>query len=286
MVATAKRIVWAVGVAVGVAAAIPIIGWLRWRQASADIMQRLAARASAAPDVFTAESLAGLPEPVVRYFRHVLREGQACIKAVELVQEGEFLVGSDKPVWRPLHARQRFSTRPPGFVWDARIRMAPLIPVFVRDAYVAGAGSMRAELLAVYPVVKEQGKPELDAGALQRYLAEAVWFPTALLPGQGVTWQAVDERTALAFITDAQTTVSLQFRFNEAGEVTEMFAPARFREVNGKYDPTPWAGRCTGYEEHDGIRIPVQCEVEWQLPDGPQPYWRGRIVEIRYEFAR
>jgi hypothetical protein len=26
--------------------------------------------------------------------------------------------------------------------------------------------------------------------------------------------------------------------------------------------------------------------VAWQLPEGPLPYWRARITEIAYEFAR
>ena len=30
---------------------------------------------------------------------------------------------------------------------------------------------------------------------------------------------------------------------------------------------------------HDG-------EVAWLLPEGPKPYWRGRITSLRYEFAQ
>jgi len=36
----------------------------------------------------------------------------------------------------------------------------------------------------------------------------------------------------------------------------------------------------------DGMRVPMQGEVAWLLPEGPAPYWRGRITDIIYERAR
>ena len=33
----------------------------------------------------------------------------------------------------------------------------------------------------------------------------------------------------------------------------------------------------------DGMRIPLAGEVEWILPEGPQPYWRGEILDIEYD---
>src|ERR687884_130269 len=104
--------------------------------------------------------------------------------------------------------------------------------VRVRDAYVAGQGSMQGKVLSLVPVVNERAKAELNAGALQRYLAEAVWFPTALLPTAGVQWSAIDNRRALATLTDCGTTVSLKFHFNEAGEITGVSTSGRYREVN------------------------------------------------------
>jgi hypothetical protein len=61
--------------------------------------------------------------------------------------------------------------------------------VRVRDTYVTGQGSMQGKILSLVPVFDERGQAELNTGALQRYLAEAVWCPTALLPGEGVKWR-------------------------------------------------------------------------------------------------
>jgi hypothetical protein len=182
-------------------------------------------------------------------------------------------------------AAQVFSTQPPAFVWDARIGIAPGVHVRVRDAYLAGAGSMRGELLGLVPVVDAHDTPEMAAGALQRYLAEAVWFPTALLPSQGVRWSAIDGSTARATLADGQTTVSLDFRFDAAGEIAGCFTSARYRQVKGGYEQTPWAGRYAAYAERGGVRTPLEAEVEWILPAGRLPYWRAHIARIDYEYG-
>lgn len=226
-----------------------------------------------------------LPSPVARYFRWALREGQPMIRSVRIIWIAEFRARRTDDGWRPLEATQYFLAQPPGFVWDASIRMAPWMKVRVRDGYIAGQGAMQAKLLSLVPVVDERDKAELNAGALQRYLAEAVWFPTALLPSEGVKWSAIDNSRALATLTDSGTTVSLEFHFNDVGEITSVFTPGRYREVNGKYELTPWKGHFYNYEEREGMRIPVEGAVEWQLPDGNFPYWKGRIVEVRYDFA-
>lgn len=227
-----------------------------------------------------------LPAPVARYFRMALKEGQPLVRFVRIVHKGNFLTSKEGNAWSPFESTQYFRADPPGFVWDARIRMAPMIDVRVRDAYLAGKGSMRARVFSVIPVMDEMGKAELDAGALQRYLAEAVWFPTALLPGRGVKWTALDDSRALATLTDSGSTVSLEFRFNEEGEIADIFSPGRYREVKGKYELTPWTVRVWNYEERGGMRIPLEGEVAWQLPDGRLPYWRGTIIDIGYDFVR
>ena len=259
-------------------AAAPVAGAMRWKMATARLRQTLGD--STAGVVFTPDHLAGLPGPVARYFRRVLTPGQPLVRTIELQQDGEFRIGTDG--WREMHATQHVSTDPRGFVWDARIAMLPLVSVYVRDGYVRGAGRMKAEAMALIPMLTASASPELNAGALQRYLAECVWYPTALLPREGVRWSAVDDRRATATLSDNGTTVSVQFAFNEKDEIVEFSAPDRCREVNGRYEPTPWGGRCAEYRQHGGMWIPVDCEVEWRLPAGPLPYWRARISNVRY----
>ena len=234
---------------------------------------------------FTFEDLKGLPTPVSRYFRNVLRDGQPLIQSVRMIQMGKFNSNESSENWNRFHATEYFTANPPGFVWDASISMAPLLNARVRDGFVSGKSSMNVKLLSIVPLVNAQNQKELDSAALQRYLAEAVWFPTALLPSNGVMWSEVDENKALATLTHSGISVSLEFSFNSNGEVVSVFTPARFRGVGDKYELTPWYGVFRKYEQHDGIRIPVEGEVEWRLPLKNVPYWKGQIVDVHYTFA-
>jgi hypothetical protein len=114
-----------------------------------------------------------------------------------------------------------------------------------------------------------------------RYLAEAVWLPTALLPGQNVIWTRMSDDWARASLTAGSATVSLDFRFGRDGLIA---ACAALRDNDKLGTKQPWGGRYTDWIERGGMRIPGAAEVYWELPSGTFPYWRGS-VEPRYAFT-
>jgi hypothetical protein len=256
----------------------------RWRSRTAGLVARLqAASEGGVPAVHASGELDGLPTPVARYLRTVLRDGQVIPRRARIEQRGTFAVKATPDGWRPFTAVQQFAARPAGFVWDARIRMAPGLDFLVRDAFVDGRGSMYGTILGLVPVVNVHDTPDIAAGALVRFLAEAVWLPTALLPSQGVRWAPIDAASARATISAGGTTVSLDFHFGADGLVERIHAPARGRDVNGTSVPTPWEGRWLAYAERGGVLVPVRGEVAWILPTGPLPYWRGEIGAVAYD---
>lgn len=257
-------------------------GSLFWSRATARAVGRLRPDTTSGPQVFSRVQLEGLPAPVVRYFEFALAPGRPLIRTAMIEHAGEFRSALDAP-WAPFTSVQHFSANPPGFVWDAAIRMAPMMTVRVRDGYFQGIGSMQARIASLIPVVNARGGKELAAAALQRYLAESVWFPTALLPGKGLTWEAIDDNSARATLTDSGVSVSLDFRFNEKGEVVGVYAPDRYRDVNGKPVPTPWEGFFRSYGRVGGVLVPREGEVAWILPEGRLDYWRGEIVRVEYD---
>ena len=40
------------------------------------------------------------------------------------------------------------------------------------------------------------------------------------------------------------------------------------------------------YSQLDGMKIPTEAEVAWLLPAGRSQYWRGRVTQAVYEYAR
>lgn len=236
-------------------------------------------------DPMAPEELDPLPAPVARYFRRVLPDGQRAIARARVRQTGEFLMRPTAEGWRPFAAVETFTCSPPGFLWDARIRLMPGLRVHVVDSFRDGQGSMRATLLGLVTLASARGTPEVAAGSLHRYLAEAVLLPTALLPGGGVRWLALDDGAARASLTVGATTVTLDFRFGTDGLVESVFTLARMRDVKGHGVPTAWQGRWSDYESCDGVLVPRRGEVEWLLPEGPQVYWRGRMDDVAFDYA-
>ena len=276
-----------VALAVCVAGAF-VYGASRWQGKTRELRAKLAAaRIPITRAPYDVREIEVLPPPVHRYFRAVLQDGQPIVGGVRLSQEGQFRQGDGEDGWRPFKATQVFTTRPPGFDWDARIRMAPGVTAFVHDAYAAGEGMLHAEALGLITVADVRGTPAAAQGELLRYLAEAAWYPTALLPGHGVRWEAMDDSAAIATLTDGATSVSLEFRFDSEGLITSLKAASRYHgEIDGGPEFAPWHGRFWAYEVRHGMRIPLEGEVAWQLPAGLLPYCRVRIREIGYEFAR
>lgn len=281
-----KKIAAVLGTLAGGVGTVAGIGSWRWRSGTAELVTRLraAAEAEGAPAALTTREREELPGPVARYFRAVLPDVVPPIRYARLEQRGQFLARKGPKGWRPFRAVEHFTARPAGFVWDARIRMAPGLHVMVRDGFVEGRGTMIGSMLGVWRVVSVEGTPELGAGALQRYLAEAVWLPTALLPSAGVSWRPLDGSGARATLTAGGTTVSADFHFGADGLVERVYTAARGRDVGGgRMVPTPWQGRFSSYARRAGLRIPMAGEVEWILPEGPQPYWKGELTGVAYE---
>jgi len=244
-------------------------------------------RASAPPGAGRADlnAVAGLPAPVARYLARVLQQGQPVIRLARFAQAGMLRTDLERGRWMRFEASQVVAPAAVGFLWNARVAVAPLIHVRVRDALIAGRGSGQVSLLSAFTVAAAEGNPELNAGALHRFLAEAVWYPTALLPGAGLRWSAIDGHAALATLTDRGLTVSLEFRFNAAAEVAGIYTPARWGTFDGGYRQAPWEGRFRNYVARAGMLVPSEGEVGWYREGTWRPVWKGTITDAEYEFA-
>jgi len=232
---------------------------------------------------FSFNDLKGLPEPVQRYFKYALRDGQEHIKFVRLKQVGEFRMKENQP-WMPIKAEQYFTTEDPAFIWRVKLTMAPFIWIEGRDMYYQGKGNMFIKLLSTITVADATGS-EMDISSLIRFLSETPWFPTALLPSDYIEWKEVDSNSAQAVIKDNGYTASGIFTFNEKGEIIKFVTNDRYMEADGKYLKEQWAGYYRNYQEIEGMKIPTEGEVEWNLSDRDLQYAKLKITDIQYNIA-
>ena len=267
--------------------ALRLYGARRWQETTGGLLARVEATRAPAQDLhWDPRGADDLPAPVQRYFRTVLRERQPMIAAVQMSHRGSFNLSATAERWKPFESKQRVILERPGFVWDARVELFPGLSARVHDAYVAGEGILHASLGGVFSLARMHGGGELARGELMRFLAEAAWYPTRLLPGRGVRWEPLDDRSAQVTLADADTRVTLVFHFSDRNQIETVRAAARGRIDGDRIEQLPWEGRFWNFVERSGVQVPLDGEVAWLLPTGRLPYWRGTLESLVYEFAR
>lgn len=263
-----------------------LLGMSRWQKQIVAFRQRLEQqRRSITPRTYDPEETADLPAPVRQYFSAVLVPGQPLIIAAELGQEGQINLGRSETRWARLRATQSVVTQVPGFLWDARTRLAPGVTSFIQQGLLKEGGLLQVALVGLVPLASASTGKALRQAQRLRFLAESVWYPTRLLPSQGVEWEAIDASSARATLLDGETRTSLIFQFDPNGLILGVRADARPRLLGDAFVETAWEGRFHEYRQHGGMMIPVQLESAWIDQGQRIPEWEGRITEIMYKFV-
>jgi len=274
---TLKRV--AVGAGTLLATVLAVRRW-RSRQSRRRVEALHRPAATGRKTAVSPADLDDLPTPVRRYLHSAIPEGRTLVDTARVEQTGQLRTGDASSPWYPFSATHHVTVAPPGFLWDATVRFAPLVTVSVRDSFCDGEGAGAVSLWGVVPLDSAGSSPELVEAELQRYLAEAVWYPTALLPREGVTWEPVDNQRAEATVEHGGVSASLTFAFD--GDEVRRVEGERYRRVEGGFDRTPWTGHWDEYERRAGLRIPLSGAVVWGLPEGDLRAWEGRVTDVEY----
>ena len=72
-----------------------------------------------------------------------------------------------------------------------------------------------------------------------RFVTEAAWCPTALLPSQGVRREAADDGPAYVTLAEGSISTTTLFTFDERGIIETVGTEERRWTVDGEIVPTP-----------------------------------------------
>ena len=263
-----------------------------------------------------------LPACVQRYFRAVFsnlpndNDNSASIRSLKMNQTGKFSL-NDK--WYPFEARQTSTTHTPGFFWNMDLSMIPsppswmflgssvsnILKVRVYDAYVPGKGGvLQASLGGFITLAHLEGQWEADVGEMLRWLAEALLYPTVLLPQENViTWKAVDgeDHHAIASLSLAQltspsarmpgdkndTTVEMLATFDpDTHWVTTLECQRPRGKPDGTFEAGAWRGYVSDYRQismkHGRIWVPSHMECGWVVDGELELYFKGDNFDLQY----
>lgn len=220
---------------------------------------------------FRYKTLTGLPEPVQRYFKYALKDGQPYINSARLMHSGQFKTGQDKG-WVNIKGEQYFTTFKPGFIWKGTTTMFT-----ARDMFIEDKGRLVVSLFSVFNLVDGKGE-EYDQGELLRWLGESVWFPTNLLPGDRLTWKAIDMNKAKMTFSYNGLSLNYIVSFNETGEITQL----ETKRFMGEKRSETWIGKVSDYKEINGIKVPTVIEAIWRLEHGDYSYAKFTVTRLEY----
>jgi len=223
---------------------------------------------------FQQQQLYGLPQPVQRYFRHILKDGQLYISYARITHDGKFKMGLDKK-WIDIKGEQYATTEKPGFIWKGITAMFT-----ARDMYIADKGRLIVSLFSLYRVVDAKGE-QYDEGELLRWLGESILYPTSLLPDERLKWAGIDSNSAKLTFSYKGLLLFFIITFNEIGEIIQM----ETKRYMDKTKLETWVIKFDEYKEINNVMVPLKFEVLWRLEKGDFSYAKFNITKIEYNKA-
>jgi hypothetical protein len=230
--------------------------------------------------IVTDDRIQALPLLIRNWLKRANVVGNEFTYTVHLHQTGEMRT-SPHGRWMPFKAEQYNKVEEPAFIWLARVKAAPLITLTGRDNYQNGKGEMQIKLLNLISVVHATG-PEIDQGALIRYMAESVWFPSSALANY-FAWEQISNSQVKCTMNHRGVSSSGIFTFDSKGDV-QSFEAMRFFQQKQTATLEKWHVDLepSGLKDFEGIRIPAKATVTWKLKEGDFTWLKLEITQLEF----
>lgn len=270
------------------AVALLCLGTWRWSDIDADknAWRSLASHQPSAPATFDLSMIAGLPDPAQRFFRFAIAPGTPLYTVAEISMEGEFSLGNKaEPNYMPMRAEQILAA-PHGFIWI--VRAGNTVWFTGSDGAEDGRSWSRFWLLGIVPVARAGNNADHTRAAFGRYVAEAVfWTPAALLPGDSVRWEAIDDSTARVIVTRGGLQQAVDLSVETDGRPSKVVFQ-RWSNANADrvFQLQPFGGYLSDYRDFGGFRLPTRIEAgNFFLTDDYFPFFKATVTAVRFPAA-
>ncbi len=231
-------------------------------------------------DIYRENSITDLPSAVQKYFIHVLTPGARRASGVKVEMKGEIKL-SPSSDWIPFEAQQIIRGRE-GFVWKAQARVNPLMILSGADYYYQDKARLYFSLFNFIPVVNVSSEA-VAKSAQGRLLIESLWIPSALLPGPGIYWSAIDSNTIKTKVNLYGDTSALTLLLGKSGNLRAI-SMMRYQTV-GKDSLVllPFGAFIDEEKQFEYYTIPIKLRVGWNFGT-PQfdEFFRAEVLNARF----
>jgi Family of unknown function (DUF6544) len=220
-----------------------------------------------------------LPDPARRYFMFSIAPGAPLVSAVEIEMQGELGLGAkDKPNYQPMTARQILAP-PFGFVWRVRVGL-----ISGSDGATPNSSWTRFWLFGLLPIVRVKGDINYQRSAFGRFIAEGVfWVPAALLPGEHVRWEPIDDCTARVVVSFGKFEQAVDLGVADDG-APKRVVMQRWSNENAEkeFRYQPFGGELGEFRAFGGYTLPTSVDGGNHIGTEEYfPFYRARVTEIR-----
>jgi hypothetical protein len=262
--------------------AVVVLGLWRWSDHRADAAERarLLAFQPTAPALFNPATVADLPAPARRYFTFSIAPGTPLYTVADVTMTGQFSLGTkEAPSYFDMAATQTLAA-PHGFVWKMRAGKGPM--------RISGSDSgrwTRFWVMGLAPVARTGGDPNHARSAFGRFTAEAVfWTPAAVLPGPGITWEAVDDDTARVTISSGALAQAVDVTVDADGRpITIEFMRWSDANTEKTYRLQSFGGTLSEFEAFAGFILPTHVEAgNHHGTEAYFPFFIADLVDVQF----
>jgi hypothetical protein len=224
---------------------------------------------------FSSEMLAGLDEPVRRYFSHALNEGAPLINGVRVAMSGRIKVG----LWLPFTAEQTVDGR--SFEWRARVGRGPLTPLRVTDRYADAAGRTEGRLLERFTLFHAEDVNTARSAATRAAIESVVFAPPSVLPSRGVTWRAETDNVIVACFDLPPERPEVRLCIDEHGAIRTVSALRWGNAGEKTFQYIPFGGDVHAERRFGDLLLPSILSVGWWF-DTPRyaAFFRAEIDAV------
>lgn len=230
--------------------------------------QGFAELAAGGKDISRTTLPADLPAPVERFYEKVFGEEIPRIDTAVISGRGTMRIqGITMPVrWRFTHQAGHHYRHEIETTWYG-------IPILkVNELYVDGTG--RLEL----PFGISEG-PRIDQGANLGLWSETVWMASVWITDPRVSWEAVDENTAVLVVPFEEGAQRFIVRFDPQTGLIRLMESMRYKGEESQ-EKILWLNQVQEWGELNQVMTPVQIALIWF--DEGTPWAELSVESIQY----
>ncbi|MBK7104610.1 MAG: hypothetical protein IPH62_04945 [Ignavibacteriae bacterium] len=231
--------------------------------------------------IFYFSQIENQPKLIKKYFKTVIDDSSQIPNFITLNQSGEIKT-EENSNWLKIKSAEYFTTQKPNLLLDAEIGNSKFFWIEIVDSYLKSKGNTLIKINSSVTIGDSWGI-EIDKSNLFKYLSEAVYFPSSLLPSENLIWNILDSNIAEIKFTNSKTSVVAKLFFSENETINKIETLDKFRPMNDNYKESLFTIYFSDYKKYNSFLIPTYCEVEWELEKGKFKFGKFKIDNIKYE---